>query len=202
MTVSTSYDKASQTLALTVKQRTPATKDQPEKAPVMIPVRMGLLGPSGAELPFTVTKGRHKRASDTEAVLIAEDETSTFELSGVAEQPVPSVLRDFSAPVTLTVEGQTEDDLVFILANDTDEINRRAACSSPLPVSWPPTCHLRGPQHATRPQRVTQSVTGAAGGMRRSASPRTCSSRSTTPPRAPPATLTTRSWRRAASSPR
>lgn len=124
VTISTAFDKASRTYSITVKQKTPPTKDQADKVAVMIPVKMGLLGPSGQELSFTVTKGRHKQHSKTTAVLLAEDAESKFELSGVEEQPVPSLLRDFSAPVKMVVEGQTEDDLLFILANDTDDVNR------------------------------------------------------------------------------
>jgi aminopeptidase N len=128
--VSTKHDPASKTYTITVTQRTPPTKDQAEKGPVLIPVTTGLLGRSGEELKFTVTKGRHKQRHDTEAVLLAEDATSVFELSGVAEAPVPSLLRDFSAPVNMTVEGQSDEDLVFIMANDTDKVNRRAAAAA------------------------------------------------------------------------
>ena len=44
--------------------------------------------------------------------------------SGVEVEPVPSLLRDFSAPVKMTVEGQTDEQLVFLFANDTDPFNR------------------------------------------------------------------------------
>eukprot|EP00983_Pelagomonas_calceolata_P070791 1150931-Pelagomonas_calceolata.AAC.5 len=37
---------------------------------------------------------------------------------------VPSILRGFSAPVRMTVEGQTDEHLQFLLANDSDEFNR------------------------------------------------------------------------------
>jgi hypothetical protein len=43
---------------------------------------------------------------------------------GVPSRPVPSLLRDFSAPVKMTVEGQSDDDLVFMFANDSDPFNR------------------------------------------------------------------------------
>jgi aminopeptidase N len=124
VTVSTAFDKASKTYTITVKQHTPPTKDQSDKVPVMIPIKMGLLGSSGQELSFTVTKGRHKQRSPTMAVLLAEEAESKFELSGVEEEPVPSLLRDFSAPVKLIVDGQTEEHLIFLLANDTDDVNR------------------------------------------------------------------------------
>ena len=36
-------------------------------------------------------------------------------------RPVPSLLRSYSAPVKMHVEGQTDEDLVFLLAHDTGE---------------------------------------------------------------------------------
>lgn len=42
----------------------------------------------------------------------------------MASEPVPSLLRDFSAPVKMTVEGQTDEQLVFLFANDSDPFNR------------------------------------------------------------------------------
>lgn len=123
ITVATSYDPAAKTCTVTVKQATPPTKDQPDKVPVLIPITVGLLGPDGAELDFTVTSGRAKTRGKS-AVLLAENATDTFVLSGVSAKPTPSLLRDFSAPVNMTVEGQTEADLVFLLAHDTDPVNR------------------------------------------------------------------------------
>lgn len=41
----------------------------------------------------------------------------------VASKPVPSILRGFSAPVVLDA-GLSEEDLVFLFANDSDDFNR------------------------------------------------------------------------------
>ena len=43
---------------------------------------------------------------------------------GVAEAPVPSVLRGFSAPVRLAV-AQTDEDLALLMERDGDSFNRR-----------------------------------------------------------------------------
>jgi aminopeptidase N len=39
-------------------------------------------------------------------------------------EPVPSLLRGFSAPVKLVVEGQSDENLKLMFAHDTDEFNR------------------------------------------------------------------------------
>lgn len=39
-------------------------------------------------------------------------------------EPVPSLLRGFSAPVKLVVEGQTDEHLKLMFAHDSDSFNR------------------------------------------------------------------------------
>ena len=50
LVVKTSYDEAARTFTLSASQATPATPGQNAKAAVPIPIRMGLLGPDGAEM--------------------------------------------------------------------------------------------------------------------------------------------------------
>jgi aminopeptidase N len=49
--VRTAYDGISQTYTLTCRQHTPPTPGQPDKRPVLIPIRLGLLGPDGEWWP-------------------------------------------------------------------------------------------------------------------------------------------------------
>lgn len=59
------------------------------------------------------------------AVLRLNAMKATFTFKGVDAEPVPSVLRGFSAPVQLEFTPPlSTDDLLFILANDTDPFNR------------------------------------------------------------------------------
>ena len=98
------------TYTLHFKQETPPTPGQSNKAPKVLPIAVGLLSPNGDEvLPTTVLEM-------TEA-----EQSFTFE--GLANRPVPSILRDFSAPVILKTDGLT-DHRAFLLANDTDPFNR------------------------------------------------------------------------------
>jgi aminopeptidase N len=59
-------------------------------------------------------------------VLKLEQAEQTFVFTGVPVRPVPSLLRDFSAPVKMAVEGQSTEDLIFLFAHDSDPFNRRA----------------------------------------------------------------------------
>ena len=55
-------------------------------------------------------------------VLRVDQEQQQFVFTDVASQPVPSLLRDFSAPVKMEVKGQTDEDLIFLLAHDTGQL--------------------------------------------------------------------------------
>ncbi len=58
--------------------------------------------------------------------MIAQCVINSYCHAGVDAEPVPSLLRDFSAPVKMVVQGQTDEQLVFLFANDSDPFNRWA----------------------------------------------------------------------------
>ncbi|MFC7367537.1 aminopeptidase N [Vreelandella zhaodongensis] len=114
------YDYVNAAYHLTLRQRTPATPGQPDKLPLHIPVRMGLVGTkSGQDL--TLTLEGEKLGKD--AVIHLTEDEQTFVFADVAEAPVPSLLRDFSAPVKLHFPYSRED-LAFLLTHDSDGFNR------------------------------------------------------------------------------
>ncbi|PSC69009.1 puromycin-sensitive aminopeptidase isoform X1 [Micractinium conductrix] len=121
LTAIPTYNPSEKTYTLRFKQETLPSPGQPTKDPVWIPVRMGLLGPDGAELPQKLRGGK---PLGTETVLRVTEAEQEFVFEGVKVAPVPSLLRGFSAPVHLTVEGQSDEDLLHILAHDTDSFNR------------------------------------------------------------------------------
>ena len=98
------------TYTLTFRQTTPPTPGQPDKAPRVIPIALGLLNPNGDEvLPTTVLEMTQAEQS--------------FRFDGLASRPVPSILRGFSAPVIL--ERETDNtERAFLLAHDTDPFNK------------------------------------------------------------------------------
>ena len=108
VTVSDSYDAGSRRYTLTLTQRTPPTPGQPDKQPLVIPVAMGLLDGAGREV-----------AART---LLFGDAKQSFVFDDIAEQPTPSLLRGFSAPVKLS--GVPLAQLRFLAAHDTDPFVR------------------------------------------------------------------------------
>eukprot|EP00879_Flechtneria_rotunda_P017716 GHRR01018571.1.p1 GENE.GHRR01018571.1~~GHRR01018571.1.p1 ORF type:complete len:756 (+),score=282.34 GHRR01018571.1:954-3221(+) len=119
--VSTSYDAAKKTFTINTKQTTPPTNGQPDKLPVLIPLKVGLLGPDGTDLPLHL---EGKGDVGTSTVLRCDDTANTFTFTDIEVEPVLSALRGFSAPVKLVVEGQTDDHLRLMFAHDSDSFNR------------------------------------------------------------------------------
>ncbi|WP_035053938.1 aminopeptidase N [Andreprevotia chitinilytica] len=125
------YDDAAHTYTLTVRQHTPATPGQPEKLPLHIPFAIGLLDRRGQELPLRLAHEPIAQlvADSTSRVLELRKEVETFTFVDVPCQPVPSLLRDFSAPVKL-VYGYSDDELVFLIAHDNDAFARWEAANT------------------------------------------------------------------------
>ncbi|GAA5785999.1 aminopeptidase N [Chitiniphilus shinanonensis] len=121
------HDAADRTYTLTVRQRCPATPGQPVKRPFHIPLALGLLDPQGRPLPLTL-RGEHE-VGPTSRVLALRDSASRFVFTGIVDKPVPSLLRDFSAPVKLDYP-YTDDELVFLMAHDEDDFARWEAANS------------------------------------------------------------------------
>ena len=115
----TRYDEQANTYTLRLAQSCPATPGQPEKLPFHIPVAVGLLGKDGRDLPLTIDG----KQLGTTAVLELTETDQTFVFTGVAEQPTPSILRDFSAPVILK-HGYSDAELVHLFSHDSDPVNR------------------------------------------------------------------------------
>ncbi len=116
---SMTYDAGAKTVALELEQSTPATPGQSVKAPLPMPVRIGLLGPNGDDLPLIDGSGTPLASDQIE--LTADKQTFSF--SSVPSAPVLSLLRGFSAPVKI-VTPRDERELAFLMANDSDPFNR------------------------------------------------------------------------------
>ena len=119
VSVSDHYDEASQTYSLTLSQKVDPTPGQTEKQPLLIPVRFGLIGPNGSPMGWSGVSGGIVR----DDLIILDRESLTLTFSGVANRPVPSLFREFSAPVKVST-SLAQDDLLFLARHDSDPFNR------------------------------------------------------------------------------
>jgi aminopeptidase N len=107
---SESFDPKAQTYTLSFRQSCKDSANQKNKKPFHIPISMALLDPKdGSEI-----------LSD---VLHLKESSQTFIFNHITEKPIPSLLRDFSAPIKLKFNYSTED-LVFLASHDPNEFNR------------------------------------------------------------------------------
>jgi aminopeptidase N len=119
------YDPHAKTARLTVSQIIPPTPGQAKKEPMLIPLKVGLIGANGDELPLTLADGTPL----ADGLLEVTEREQVFEFRDIPAPPTPSLLRNFSAPVRLSTNldpGQIE----FLMAHDSDPFNRWQAAQT------------------------------------------------------------------------
>ncbi|MGD9785964.1 MAG: aminopeptidase N [Hyphomicrobiaceae bacterium] len=122
---SVAHDARARTVELKFAQVLPATTGETRKRPLHIPVRLGLVGADGQDLPLRLADGTEV----ADGVVHVTRRQQAFRFVDIPARPVPSVLRGFSAPVNLTLD-LTDRDLEFLMANDSDLFNRWQAANS------------------------------------------------------------------------
>jgi len=107
--IKTHYDEKARTFNVEFTQATPPSPGQPVKHNLLIPVTMGLIGPSGNSYGDLMIKFAGKSASAN--------------YDNVPQRPALSVFRGFSAPVIIDYE-QPIDDRLRLMKYDPDLFNR------------------------------------------------------------------------------
>ncbi|MGE4578327.1 MAG: aminopeptidase N [Desulfuromonadales bacterium] len=120
--VTTAFDPAGGVYTLRCRQSCPPTPGQESKRPFHIPLALGLLDRQGQDLPLQLEGEALPPAAGTRVLSLRQEEES-FRFVGLTEEPIPSLLRDFSAPVKLQID-LADADLAFLMARDADPFNR------------------------------------------------------------------------------
>ncbi|MBE4070403.1 aminopeptidase N [Vibrio parahaemolyticus] len=115
--VNSEYNAEAKTYALTVEQFTEATQDQAEKQALHIPFDIELYDSKGQIIPLIIN------GESVHNVLDIKQDKQTFVFENVAEQPVPSLLREFSAPVKLEYY-YSDAELIFLMKHATNDFAR------------------------------------------------------------------------------
>ena len=113
--IAQAYDAKAQALDLVLTQA-----GRGEARPLPVPVLLGLIGRDGEALRF-----RDPSTGETvdQVLAVLSGAETRIRLEGVAQEPVVSALRGFSAPVRLCVDAPSKDAYVR-LAADADLFNR------------------------------------------------------------------------------
>lgn len=105
-----SYDSDARTLTITLSQQTRQVAGFAAPKPLLIPVATALFDKNNGSII-------------SERMLLLEQATQRFVFDNITDEPVVSLLRDFSAPVQLNYDYQDEG-LAFLLTHETNGFNR------------------------------------------------------------------------------
>ncbi|WP_102957788.1 aminopeptidase N [Mangrovicella endophytica] len=119
VSVSESYDPDTRRLTLSLRQELAAGAAGTGTAPMHIPLRFGLVGSNGEDMDATAEAGAEVEGD----VIHLREPEETVVFGGLAERPLVSMLRDFSAPVTLKMD-QSEADRLALARLDPNAFNR------------------------------------------------------------------------------
>jgi aminopeptidase N len=122
VSIQSEFDADTKRYTLHVSQSCPDTPGQSNKKPLTVPLRLGLLGSDGKDLPLRLLAD-DASASKTDRVLSVTQEEQQFVFEGLESEPTPSLLRGFSAPVRLQYD-YSRAELLFLMVNDSDGFNR------------------------------------------------------------------------------
>jgi aminopeptidase N len=117
LTVTDDFDVEQQRYTLTVRQHTPATREQAGKLPLHIPLSLALYTEQGEPLSLRVNGDTVGPVLD---VLEAEQQ---FVFEQIPSRPVPALLQGFSAPVKLDYP-YTDEQLTLLAKSSIDEFVR------------------------------------------------------------------------------
>lgn len=125
VTVRDDYDPETELYTLTISQHTPPTAEQQEKHPLHIPFDIELYDNEGKVIPL------QKNGHPIHHVLNVTQAEQTFVFDNVYFQPVPSLLREFSAPVKLEYKW-SDQQLTFLMRHARNDFSRWDAAQSLL----------------------------------------------------------------------
>jgi aminopeptidase N len=123
VTVQSKYDADKQRYELTLTQSCKPTAGQKNKLPFHIPVAVGLLDAQGHDMPLHLQGAPFSTTVPTTCVLELTGDKQTFVFNQVTSKPVPSLLRNFSAPVEMEY-SYSDAELAHLMAHDSDAFNR------------------------------------------------------------------------------
>lgn len=127
LSVTTKHSPATAEFTIEVEQSVPPTPSESRKRLMHIPLAFGLVGSDGKDMAFGGAEG----ATVEDGVIHVRKRKHIVTFSGVAERPVLSLNRGFSAPITLSIEQRPEDQ-IFLASHDSDAFSRWQAFNTLL----------------------------------------------------------------------
>ena len=117
------YNEKEKSFTLSLEQSCPRTPGQIDKKPFYIPLRVGLLNQDGEEMPIVTDSPMLTHGKQTDRIFPMTEYSEEIVFREIPSAPIPSLLRNFSAPVKLNYE-YTREELYFLMVHDSDDFNR------------------------------------------------------------------------------
>ena len=121
--VETFYDQKNKQFKIKLTQSCRATEETKSKQPFHFPLALGLMDSSGKDFKLELLGDKNSQPDLDRGILHIRRDMEEFVFSGISEQPVLSINRDFSAPINVHFQYSNKE-LAFLKANDTDLYNR------------------------------------------------------------------------------
>jgi aminopeptidase N len=115
--VKDNYNEQDHSYTLSLRQY--SDQQHANNKPFHIPIKLGLVSEKTGE---NLTSSYEGKVS-AEHIIHLKNSEQKFIFNNVSEKPIPSLLRDFSAPVKIYYP-YTDEQLLFLLANDENEFNK------------------------------------------------------------------------------
>lgn len=128
LNVKSMFNEKEKTFKLEIEQSCPDTSGQKDKKPFHMPLQVGLLDKEEADLLLEL-KGERSSTTSKQKTLELKKTKEVFTFENINSKPLLSINRGFTSPVKIKSE-QSNDDLAFLFAHDSDEFNRWEAGQS------------------------------------------------------------------------
>lgn len=119
------YDEGARRFTVTISQHVKRLKGQANKMPLHIPLALGLVAKDGTDLPLHL----EGKGALNEGLIELTQAKQTFHFKDVLQKPVLSINREFTAPVIISSNITTADQL-FLMGHDHDSFNRWEAAQT------------------------------------------------------------------------
>lgn len=127
LTISSRYDRREKIFELEIEQSMQPTPGESRKRLMHIPLAFALVGPDGQEMALA----EHDGAEISDGVIHVRKRRHVVRFKDIADRPVPSLLRGFSAPVNMDA-GLNTKDRMFLAVHDADPFARWQAMNTLL----------------------------------------------------------------------
>lgn len=148
------YNHEEEEYNIHISQELPGANDQGSKKPMLIPLEFGFISKDGAVLEFETLSGSIIYPDRNPVMLIKKNE-ERFKFK-IKKEPIPSLLRNFSAPVIISYP-YSEEQLITLASYDSDPFVKFESLQTLYKKSIS-SLYLNGSNNSTIPEPIFNAL--------------------------------------------